>query len=594
MVPKVNLYKMHVNKVLMNLPIEYANYYELCDKNEKNFEDVYRYLLHLLDEFAGKSDNYINKLLTGIQSYIDCFNREELIMNDQDREKILAFEQIYLKYENDNGKTPDKKILETIDKLKDAITLNKSIEVDMEESNDELKDLLDEKDMIIIDLTRAVTELEKKVDSLQKAEDVKTKLIAKIKELREKIKKLEADNKSLKNTNEEEKKASQQLVKERDALVEELHNISDARNLLLQEIEELKKEISNLNETLRVIKKEKMDTLKSEIRSDQLDKYLRELLLTNNLTLRQIMNNVEAEGLKFHEDEVIASLARIRQSINIVNPYDKQNPVIYGACSPFISTTGTLTLPVQKNCIDLIVTGDWHIKNYDDIQQLISYLDLIYKYCLDNKINNIINLGDFLDIPKDDPIMEYYSNMHLLESILKEFPKDKSISHAILGGNHDRRMLKRGVDALGYLEQNRSDFIDLGYDFAKLLLPGNTSNNIIGLHHPRVCNIDVRQMIETSNYMASYLDSLYSDNKSVRDTVYLDLIGHFHLARFDANNSLCFVPSLTCDNGGNANGLIHLKIVFDENKNIEYVIVKSLGIDSKIVPICDHIYQKKR
>ena len=233
MVPKVNLYKMHVNKVLMNLPIQYANYYELCDKNEKNFEDVYRYLLHLLDEFAGKSDNYINKLLTGILSYIDCFNREELIMNNQDCEKILAFEQIYLKYKNDNGKTPDKKVIETIKQLEDAIALNRSKEIDMEESNDELKVLIDEKDRIIADLTKAITELEKKVDSLQKAEEVKTKLITKIKELREKIKNLEVDNRSLKKATEEEKNAGQQLVKEKDALIEELQNISDARDLLL-------------------------------------------------------------------------------------------------------------------------------------------------------------------------------------------------------------------------------------------------------------------------------------------------------------------------------------------------------------------------
>ncbi len=593
MVPKVNLYKMHVNKVLMNLPIQYANYYELCDKNEKNFEDVYRYLLHLLDEFAGKSDNYINKLLTGILSYIDCFNREELIMNNQDCEKILAFEQIYLKYKNDNGKTPDKKVIETIKQLEDAIALNRSKEIDMEESNDELKVLIDEKDRIIADLTKAITELEKKVDSLQKAEEVKTKLITKIKELREKIKNLEVDNRSLKKATEEEKNAGQQLVKEKDALIEELQNISDARDLLLQDIEELKKEINNLNETLRVIKKEKTDTLKKELRDDQLDKYLRELLLTNNLTLRQIMNNIEQKCLKFHEDEVIASLARIRQSINIVNPYDKQNPVIYGACPPFISTTGTYTLPFKRE-MDLIVTGDWHIRRYEDIKHLLSYLDLIYKYCLDKKINNIINLGDFLDIPNDDPITEYYFNMHLLDSILKEFPQEKSISHAILGGNHDRRMLKIGVDALGYLEQNRSDFISLGYDFSKLIIPGNESDNMIGLHHPRISNIDVNQVIETSTCIASYLDDFYSDNKLVRDTVYLDLLGHFHISRFDANNSMCFVPSLVCENGDNANGLIHLKIVFDKNRNIEYIIVKSLGIDSKIVPICDNIYQKKR
>lgn len=186
------IYK-RVNEILMTKPIINANYWDLCGQKEYNFETVYRYLLLLLDKTEGKTDNYINKLLTAILSYVIVFNENKYQMKDEDTGKILNFELIYLNYTSSQEKKASKDVVETMEKLKEMVQKNQSFssnEINEDESIRDLKKQLDNYQGEVLDLRKKIKELENSLKSLETVNSEKEKLQNKFSRLNEKLKNL--------------------------------------------------------------------------------------------------------------------------------------------------------------------------------------------------------------------------------------------------------------------------------------------------------------------------------------------------------------------------------------------------------------------
>lgn len=611
--------KNRVNEILMKKSIDYANYWNLCGQSDDNLEIAYEYLLTLLDKTEGRTNNYINKLLTGILSYIMLFNNNNYFINDEDKEKILQFEKKYLQYVSSQDSESSKDILETLGKLKKAIEENNNIINNYQNVNEKLI----EKQREIDSLKDKLKGFEQSVNSLNALASEKDKLQNRFDKLKDKLDNLTKEYNIVKSQIEKSKNICESITCKSVKIDEQL--------LIIKEIiEKLELEISNLEKENEQIKKENIIYLKEinqkksqDNRCREIDEYVLNLLFQNNgISLSDIISKVKSGLLDYSKLEIQQALYRIAKDyfITNINQYDKQFPVLYGIYHPMYTSNGSLTIPCSTDTLDLIITSDWHLSSDNDVTTVIEKLSRIYNYCIENNINYILNLGDLLDVRDDTVRNQFYTNMHLLERILKEFPCDDSICHAILFGNHDKKlMFQCGLNLPLYLESQRSDFISLGVDFSKIIIPisGNNPSNIIGLHHPRqnvIANKDLENGLPDNSRMSKilihnqefsnilkmqkeiveYLNGVYAFRNLKREDSFMDFLGHLHSSQMYVSESICSVPSLMRSSGSSSKGLIHLSLAFDSDHKIEGAIVTSLIDGSKLKPISSTVYQKKK
>lgn len=339
------------------------------------------------------------------------------------------------------------------------------------------------------------------------------------------------------------------------------------------------------------------------------------------MTLSQLMKQVDDDLLDYTHLEIQQAIGRIPRDyyVTVIDQYDKQFPPVYGIYHPMYTTNGSLTIPCTKDSLDLLITSDWHLATDSDVDKAVEKLKLIYDYCAKQNISHIVNLGDFLDVKDDSLKNQFYMNFHLLERIVKEFPFDDNICHALLMGNHDKKLIfKCGFNLPIYLEENRTDFINLGLDFSKILIPipGTDMTNIIGLHHPKhgpsITRDSLTGVFDTNRItwlnlndcslsnlhgiqdeINAYLNNLYSSRQMNRDDVFMDLLGHMHLSQMYSDDKICLIPSLMSSSNFNTSGFTHLKLWFNSKQEIEIAMVTSLVDNPKILPVSHTLYKKR-
>ena len=70
---------------------------------------------------------------------------------------------------------------------------------------------------------------------------------------------------------------------------------------------------------------------------------------------------------------------------------------------------------------------------------------------------------------------------------------------------------------------------------------------------------------------------------------YLNLFGHFHMLYMDLPGRICSVPSYFKDR--HHNGAIHMRIYFDQDKKIDYVILWPLLHHEYLAKQGEYVYQ---
>ena len=284
----------------------------------------------------------------------------------------------------------------------------------------------------------------------------------------------------------------------------------------------------------------------------------------------------------------------MKKTINIGNGTFSRKPT-YKIVKPKLVANDKFYIDVPCECkyMDIMLVSDFHIKDFDS--KTLNGFDMLNDYCAKNGINLILNLGDFYDGFGDVPL-DYESarkNYRIVEDSIKKIPRADGIYHAVLGGNHERNMSFGGINPIKMLTEERDDFLDLGYYHSTVCLDGNFgAMDKFDLHHPS--NFDFPVDLEEDGLivdgMNEYLDDIYSRYGRSRDDSYIDIFGHTHRNQFNYASGYCYIPPYF--EGKNRRGACHLRIYFDEDTGIKYMVFMPLGITNKLVKNNEIVYQK--
>ena len=373
------------------------------------------------------------------------------------------------------------------------------------------------------------------------------------------IKELEKANKNKDKKINERKKALQEKEKQLNKLKAKSFSYSEDNILSLAEIEKIKKYLLiNLEEPKT---KEELLSLAKDINlnEQQFNKIFNELL--NEYNLRS----------------------------NIAN-----FPNFYQLMPLEASSKQTIYYPTTKNELDMIMIGDLHIRNVSNYFRSLMYS--LNNYAIKNNISLACILGDIYDIRWEDLDKVKYEFMKKWEKLAFELKKelDKSeLNYLILGGNHDERALKSGIDLINFLDQNCDKAKSIGYTTASIVFGEvKKNNNNIGLHHTGR-KIILPKPVYIGEYentlIKKYLNDYYLNNYKS----YFDVFGHFHFDYLNINEGYQLIPNFINDSYHVK--AYHLKLHFNEKRTIDYIELKPLEIyDNELLAKNEIIYKKTR
>lgn len=572
----------------------YYEDYFFALNTKKKYNDIH-FLTFFVDSISnilsGKNNTSVRLLEKFLESnyiFLHACNEKNIEIDISLIVKMQMYKEDYQKYCQDCSVDVDNQIIIAIDKINSL--LQEKYEEQKDEDNSTYGLKLKELEAQLAELKKdnalkeiQIQSLEKIIfDGQKKVSDKNNELSSSKKDLEEQKNESRKLAKKLKDTEQEKLTLADSLEKLQQSYDSSLSECSDLRNRL-EILETENKVVPIFNQEQERLSKEKF-----------LDDIVLTLLLEGKHTINNLVITINENGLDVDTKDVFASLQRIKQTININNNKIISNPLLYTVCPPQVSTEQIMTLyPVKNKCIDFMFISDLHFTEptSEDMDSIIQKMDAVYDYCAKCGISNIINLGDLL-FDKNINLRQtrelFDQNLDLLNKIVEKLPIDSSITHCIIGGNHDRDRLIFGIDPIKYVCERRQDMINLGYDRATIKFH-NSNKDCMTLHHVSLHKEDKdfnSYSIAIKDYLTEYYQNL---GKETVDS-YIDFFGHKHISRLDNTNYYCMVPSLTKDR--NSNGAWHVKVYFDENKNIKYMIFIALSVDKEILPVTEMAYQK--
>jgi hypothetical protein len=362
-----------------------------------------------------------------------------------------------------------------------------------------------------------------------------------------------------------------------------------------EQFDKLSMEVETLRQALEDELKAKKDAEAKSVRDTEMECYIYQQLIVDGASINGLISGLRSKGFVTGKDEVYELLRRIKSKINIETNSFSVIPN-YRIVSPKVAEDGSfqITVPVGCKYFDVMLVGDFHIKDID--YKVLKGFDMLSDYCSKNGINLILNVGDFYQGTTGLPI-EYgnaVSNYKIVEKSISMIPYAPGIYHAVLGGNHDKNMTRYGFDPIGMLTDAREDFISLGYTHSTIALNGFC--NPIGcfdIYHPDSFGfpVDLKSEELDLDIVRNYLKSIYRKQRRSREDSYIDIFGHMHSSQFNYSDGYCFVPSYF--EGGSKRGACHLRIYFDEDTDIKYMVFMPLTITDRLIKNTEIIYEKR-
>ena len=280
-----------------------------------------------------------------------------------------------------------------------------------------------------------------------------------------------------------------------------------------------------------------------------------------NVSAEEILDYLNQDGnYEFNLNDIYNYLKIIKSRGISCESRSEILPKRYCISKPYVLSNSFYR--VGKKAEDILLVSDLHVR---EGAYALDNLNKIYDYAVRNNIELILNLGDFIDSNNfNDSIITKQQQdelLSLLETIIMQMPDD--IPHGILGGNHERWILGRGIDPIGYLSESRKDIIGLGYDSA-ILSFGDKS--LIGIHHKKFEGVsDILTDSEKIQGVYTYLNNMYC-SKNI-DLRVCDIFGHFHKFNFDSSTNIISLPSFSRREGYNCKA-VHIKLVYDNDEII--------------------------
>lgn len=531
--------KIKIQEILKKQEITLSDFKDAgLNKNSKNSfttDETILYLVDLLEkqELNGKK---IGKILEAIYCLMYFIQKDELSI---DFKSVTIINKIY---DLNIKEKLDEKALNYYDWIWKIIS-QKFHGVDVEEQKKETKD--------IKIFTENLTDV-KKMEAIAKKLEQKKKQYA---DACQKLQQIENEKKTL----EREKEELLEIIWKKNNICNELEQVS----LFPVEILKHQKEIDFLILSLLDKKNATLEEIKNYLKKNKFD--------FDFLELKNYMNYFSQ---KF--------------SISTVNSI----PVKYTLKKRIAPKNLDWEIAsMNKGKIAVFMTSDFHLWN--SFQKYQKTINNIYNYCLQNKIDYIINLGDFLGIKKSNSLAfdaECIDDIReKIISITNMLPKNSGITHCLLGGNHDETLLCKGIDPLEIICSNNPSIINLGYEHAFLKF---NNSEIFGLHHPYQRFCDNNDSMYSQNKLNNYLSDYYKDKGLLKETVYFDFLGHIHYCDLNTEKKYLVLPSLFKDRANN--GAVHLEIYFNNDSTIDYIIFSPLIINDSINKSCEIVYQRKK
>ena len=595
--------KIKITNYLRTHAVDDIYYLDLCDAIGKRgkIEDI-EFLEYFTDCVAKEfrkdekiSIKQLTKLIYTIDNFLHWLNEEGKEIEDRILDIIRSFEQLYDDYLNRNNYDIDLYFTDNV--IGQVLATVNELYPGKEVSSENLGKYINQ-----------VAELEEKVRVLTRELEETKRLYSLLEDSDRKLQeKLEVTERSLIDSGRESRGKSKELVTLNETIgalnekIARLERALESERANVSFYEPFKSECENLStEVIRLKKiieddlRERTELAAKRAQESQMEAIIYQQLLFDGSNIDGIIRNLQAKGFVSTREEVYSLLTRIKSRINLTSNTFSFTPS-YKIVSPTISQDGEFKIDLPAGCkhYDVMLVSDFHIKDIDS--KVLSGFDILNNYCANNGINLILNLGDFFHgTPGHTFEYEYAkANYQVVEKSISLIPRVDGIYHAVLGGNHDRNTVKYGFDPVRMLCDEREDFINLGYMHSTITFNG--FYNPLGrfdIHHPD--NFDFPIELDDDGIdmfdLNSYIDGIYAKQGRSRDDSYIDVFGHTHKSQFSYPGGYCYVPSYF--EGKSKRGAVHLRVYFDEETDIKYMVFMPLSFNDKLIKTNEIIYQK--
>lgn len=586
---------------MKNIPIvsfNYITFISILKKRRKgkkvNEIEIFEYFIkYVIDKFQ-KDDkvypNILKKYILTINEFLKLNHEYGIQVDDKLLDYIRNFQNLYEEYLERTGFKLDEEFLETSIKVV-LNTINELYPVEVSENRakyiNQVLSLEDE----IKRLKRELSEIKSLSDSFQnnyEKKDLDYKNLAdKKNSLEITIKNKEFEIQKLKDTINLLRKQLIDFENSYISLQEENQSLYSYK----EQLEELTIEVKELKRRIDSYELLKIQENKLQEREKEIEKLIYQKILFEKVSISEILKYLNDHKIISDKEEISEILKKIRSKISITNGFSSLGAT-YKVNSPRILKNGkfTVDIPSDTKYYDIMLVSDFHIREIN--KETLNLFDILNNYCVKNNINLILNLGDFFEGDKFN--YEFaIENYNLLEQAINKIPQVDNLYHAILGGNHEKKILRYGFDPLETLSQGREDFLNLGYTHSTIIL--NNLNNTLGcfdIHHPDVYDFQIKLESDgiDDTLVKKYLNDIYVMQGRDRNDSYIDILGHTHKNQFNYISSYYYITSFM--NRINS-GACHLRIYFDKDK-IKYMVFMPLNISDRLVKNNEIIYQKIR
>ena len=542
------------------------------------------------------SVKHVAKVVSCVSAILGWVHEENQNVSDETLDKIRSFKEFYEEYLERTGTEKDLDLYDNyiVDAVERVNELYPSEVVS--ESVSKYITKVAELEVVIKRMEKDINEAIRQNALLQAEKDKKTE---KIDSLNETVRELEKDVRD-KAKSILELSDSVASLEGRIAELSEALQAAESLNLELgsfkEQYEALVVEVERLQGVIDEDIKAKTREAKIKAKHTNMEALMYQALLFDRINVDGLVRHLKERKISTDRSEVVEVLSGMKKVITLDNSRFSTQPS-YKVVQPVLREDGVFEIDVPFGCkhYDVLLTSDMHIREMDG--RVLRGYDAMLDYCSKNNINLVLSLGDFFNGMSANSL-EYehaVQNYEVVEDAISKIPRQDGLYHAVLGGNHDKNIARYGFDPIKMLSDARSDFIDLGYTHSTVTL--NSPTNYLGcfdIHHPDDFEfpVDVNDDGIDLAFMNEYLDGIYSKQGRSRDDSYIDILGHTHRSQFNYPGGYCYIPEYI--DGASKRGACHLRIYFDEDTDIKYMVFMPLGYSTatRLAKNNEIVYQK--
>ena len=542
------------------------------------------------------SIKHVAKVVSCVSAILGWVHEENQNVSDETLDKIRSFKEFYEEYLERTGTEKDLDLYDNyiVDAVERVNELYPSEVVS--ESVSKYITKVAELEAVIKRMEKDINEAIRQNALLQAEKDKKTE---KIDSLNEAVRELEKDVRD-KAKSILELSDSVASLEGRISELSEALQAAEGLNLELgsfkEQYEALVVEVERLQGVIDEDIKAKTKEAKIKAKHTNMEALMYQALLFDRINVDGLVRHLKEKKISTDRSEVVEVLSGMKKVITLDNSRFSTQPS-YKVVQPVLREDGVFEIDVPFGCkhYDVLLTSDMHIREMDG--RVLRGYDAMLDYCSKNNINLVLSLGDFFNGMSANAL-EYehaVQNYEVVEDAISKIPRQDGFYHAVLGGNHDKNIARYGFDPIKMLSDARSDFIDLGYTHSTVTL--NSPTNYLGcfdIHHPDDFEfpVDVNDDGIDLAFMNEYLDGIYSKQGRSRDDSYIDILGHTHRSQFNYPGGYCYIPEYI--DGASKRGACHLRIYFDEDTDIKYMVFMPLGYSTatRLAKNNEIVYQK--